>query len=706
MSISSPITGSAGFIKAGSGTLTLSGTDSQSGNITVSQGTLLYVDEAPNSSTSLSIASGATLELDVSTSPFAGDGANVTLGPSGDVTVSGNGTFLKTGAGILALNGSSFGHDVIFDLGVGSVIDVEGGTLRNGGFGGGDWTNNMASLTIASGATFDTWDGNAVTVDALNGSGTLTHTSHGGLQIVTLGIAGGSGTFSGIISDGEGAYTLGITKVGAGTEIFAGTGAYSGATSINSGTLQFAGSSSLPGATAVNLGAATLQISDDGAGSNGTINHTANSITLSTGTNADMISVGNNGGASTGNTVAFGALDNGTPNSSQATTINFTGSNGYLLSFTSLSLSGGGGQGTTLNPTGTSVTITGNVTNPMNYTGGNNYDTIDLDGTSTGNVIDGVISDSTIFTGTVNSGDTRLNKSNSSTWDLAGANTFHGPTNVYGGILELSNSLALQNTTLSDINGGSAIVFDSNVISHAFTFGGISGGGTLTLSDNASNPVALTIGNNGFTTTSSPNLTGSGSLTKIGDGTSTLTGQTSYTGGTVVSAGHLIFTNNQNANSNFVDNAILEFNTNGGTDALGNGTISGTGTLIKSGNNNLQFGYSGNMENISLSAGSLIDVQGGTLRNDYSNGNWTHNLASLQIENVATVDLWDSPGGITVDALNGNGTVQHTSYGGTEPFTVGVANGSGTFAGVITDSGGHALTFVKAGERNAETPPG
>jgi fibronectin-binding autotransporter adhesin len=697
VSFSSPITGSAGFIKAGSGTLILSGTDSQTGSITVSGGTLRYVDEAPDSSTSLSIAGGATLEFNVSTSPNAGDGANVALGPSGDVTVSGNGTFLKTGAGILALNGAGFGHDVAFDLGAGSLIDVEGGTLRNGGFGGGDWTHNMASLTIGSGGTFDAWDGNAVTVDALNGSGTLTHTSHGGTQIVTLGIAGGSGTFSGIVSDGAGGYALGITKVGAGTQVFAGNGVYSGATSINGGTLQFAGSSSLPVATAISLGAATLQVSDDGAGSNGIIDHTASSITLSTGTASDMISVGNNGGGSTGNTVAFGALSNGTPNSSQETTINFTGSNGYLLSFTSLSLSGGGGQGTTLNPTSTSVTITGNVTNPMNYSGGNNYDTIQLDGTSTENAIDGVISDSTIFTGTVNSGDTRLNKSNSSTWDLAGANTFHGPTNVYDGILELSNSLALQNTTLSDINGGAAIVFDSNVLSHAFTFGGISGGGTLALSDNASNPVALFIGNNGYTTTSSPNLTGSGSLTKIGDGTSTLTGQTSYTGGTVVSAGHLIFTNNQNANSNFVDNAILEFNTNNGTEALGNGTISGTGTLIKSGNNNLQFGYSGNVENISLSAGSLIDVQAGTLRNDYSNGNWAKNLASLQIESGATVDLWDSPGGITVDALNGSGSVQHTSYGGTEAFTVGVANGSGTFAGVITDTSGHALVFNKAG---------
>ena len=37
--------------------------------------------------------------------------------------------------------------------------------LTNGGWQELDWTNNKASMNIASGATFDIWDGQAVTID-------------------------------------------------------------------------------------------------------------------------------------------------------------------------------------------------------------------------------------------------------------------------------------------------------------------------------------------------------------------------------------------------------------------------------------------------------------------------------------------------------------------------------------------------------------
>ena len=69
----------------------------------------------------------------------------------------------------------------------------------------------------------------------------------------------------------------------------------------------------------------------------------------------------------------------------------------------------------------------------------------------------------------------------------------------------------------------------------------------------------------------------------------------------------------------------------------------------------------------------------------------------MYVASGGTLEMWDSGGGITVDALNGSGVVQHTSFGGTENFTVGVAGGSGTFSGLIQDLPGHALTLVKKG---------
>ena len=53
--------------------------------------------------------------------------------------------------------------------------------------------------------------------------------------------------------------------------------------------------------------------------------------------------------------------------------------------------------------------------------------------------------------------------------------------------------------------------------------------------------------------------------------------------------------------------------------------------------------------------GGLIDVEGGTLRNEYYRGDWTSNLASLNVASGATVDLWDCSTGISVDAPLGPG---------------------------------------------------
>ena len=213
----------------------------------------------------------------------------------------------------------------------------------------------------------------------------------------------------------------------------------------------------------------------------------------------------------------------------------------------------------------------------------------------------------------------------------------------------------------------------------------------------------LTVGvNNGSGTFDGTITNQSGSCTEPCQGrhgTQTLTGANTYTGGTTVQNGALIFVNNHSGSSNFstLSPGTLEFNVTSGQQQLGGGALTGNGTVVKSGAGELWLGANVATQSISMTGG-LIDVQGGLLRNEWGRGDWTDNKASLRVAAGATVDLWDSPGGITVDALTGSGVVTHTAFGAAENLTVGVNNGSGTFDGTITNQSGIiALNLVKTG---------
>jgi autotransporter-associated beta strand protein len=206
--------------KAGPGLLTLTAANNYSGGTTVNGGTLSFQNHAVPSG-GIVVNSNAVLQYNNSGS----------VTQSG-VALSGSGTIQKTGTGTLTFGG---GNAVDWNLGAGGLIDVEAGTLVGGNSIQDYWNGNLAGLKVASGATFNGVEANVV-VDALSGSGTISSGYPGaGYSNFTFGANGGSGTFSGVLTDAIGPGSF--VKTGNGTQVLSGTNTYTGGTTVNGGTL-------------------------------------------------------------------------------------------------------------------------------------------------------------------------------------------------------------------------------------------------------------------------------------------------------------------------------------------------------------------------------------------------------------------------------------------------------------------------------------
>ena len=223
-SITDTVGGPLGFVKLGGNTLTLSGDNTFSGGTEVIAGTLTVQNYSLPTGGSINVASGATLYYDTT----AGD---IEQQPT---TFTGGGTLLVDGGSSLMFDGAGSG-DVNVSFSPGALIDVAAGTLAGSSDASGQWANNCASLNVAAGATFDGGDG-AIFVDALTGDGIFEGGAGVGPITETIGVADGSGSFSGVIQDNNYG-PLAILKTGAGTQILYGDNTYTGGTAIVSGTL-------------------------------------------------------------------------------------------------------------------------------------------------------------------------------------------------------------------------------------------------------------------------------------------------------------------------------------------------------------------------------------------------------------------------------------------------------------------------------------
>jgi autotransporter-associated beta strand protein len=255
---------------------------------------------------------------------------------------------------------------------------------------------------------------------------------------------------------------------------------------------------------------------------------------------------------------------------------------------------------------------------------------------------------------------------------LSGNNSFSGGVTLGAGVLALGSANALGSTGTISFNGGTLQYSASNTTDYSGRF-----------STAASQQYR--VDTNGQSVTLGSDLTSvGGTLTKIGSGTLTLTGTNSYDGGTTVSGGRLVATTSQSLLTDVVNNAELEFVTNGGNYSF-SGTISGTGSLIKSGSEQL------NLEGANTYSGGTI-VAAGTL---------VGSAASLQgpIVNRGIVAFGFDGDGTYAGVISGSGSLE--VRGGNL-----IVTGTSVYTGATTISGGSRLAVNGALGSTAVTVQG
>ena len=261
-------TGTLAVTKLGTGTLTLSGSNTYTGGTRVSAG-VLSVNTIADSGTS-AIGTAGTLFLSGGTLAFTGTtgitaravtltvASGLDVATSGTLTlngaVSGGFNLTKTGNGLLVLGGTADNGDLrlnvtsgvvelnkttnatsravagIFAIANGATVKLTG-TNGDQIFGG---SNSTAYGIHGVAGTLDL-NGKSESTNFLNGTSTGVVDGSSGTPTLTVGEQNVSSTFAGTIKNTTG--TLGLTKIGSGTLTLSGNNSYSGVTAISAGIL-------------------------------------------------------------------------------------------------------------------------------------------------------------------------------------------------------------------------------------------------------------------------------------------------------------------------------------------------------------------------------------------------------------------------------------------------------------------------------------
>ncbi len=717
------ITGSSAVNKASAGTLTLSGANTFTGAFNANAGTTVLSGSL--ATTTLNIASGATF-TDVNgglvdatvatvngTLTLSGAGETITTlngASSGVVNVGGgfltvsNGTFagaingaqglVKNTAGTLTLSGSS---------GYTGTTDLNAGTLTLTG------STASRSVNVASGASLNDVNGGLAADATLTNAGTVTLSADDtiGAYVANSGTLAGAGRTltAATYALNNGAVVnanLGTGSLTAnGTVALNGTSAASAVT-ISSGTTTLGSAERLADTASVTiasgasliLGGAETIGSLNGAG---TLNNTAGTLTVSSGSFAGVIT-----GGSDVRKVSSGTLELAGANTFtgllavNAGTVTLTGS--LATNFITVA------SGATLNDVNAGLAATASVSNAgvINVTLDDTIDTLNNTGVINGpgtltaavyNLGNGSVINANLGSGTLVVTDAAiLNGTSAATLvDIT-------PT----GTLTLGSAERLLDTAVVNVNG-------ALILGGAETIGSLTGSGSVNLA--AGN---LTVSSGSF----SGVLSGANGLTKVSSGSLTLDGANTFAGafnangGTTTLNGSLAtLTVNvaSGASLNVVNGGLAAGATltNAGTVSLfaddtiatyvsENGVLNLNGFTLTAANYVLN---DGSVTNANLGAGNLITngtvaINGTSSATSVTIASGTTTLGSAErLADTATLTVSSGAslvlgGAETVTTLLGSGSVTTAPAA---QFTVS----DGTFSGTIAGDGG--LTKVSSG---------
>ena len=641
MTLTGVIAGTSGFIKQGANTLTVTATNTYTGATVVSAGTMIASGAIVSSA--ITVASGATMIASAAiTTPaisIASGGVFTFQVDSGirpyyaalpsPNQITGAGTLRKTGLGALDLSTNGFGTTMA--LSSGALIDIQAGILRNGQYQNSTWTNNLSNMTIAAGASFDTWNGAPVRINNLNGAGSIINGFASGTTL-TMGVDNGiGGNFTGNIT----AIGLGLVKDGTGTQTLSGTNTYTGTTTINAGILKLGSTNALPGGALSMPGFGILDLN----GFNASVSNISSSLPSAT-----IIDNAVSAGTSTLNITAFTTLiyclikDGPTRQIRvRITNANTNTSIFALASFNTFS----GGMVLANHVNGTRNWITAAVTGTPYGTGPitvgelatdkasfsfsnaatnalvtNNIIVNSALGTdvsgSTRNDAAGVTLSGTI---TANLADARFRSNNA-----AGTITLTGQVTCVFGLstaTSATNTVTLNNAGVANNYAGTTTIVSATTlrlgradqIPHGVGKGNVLIDGTLNLNgfnetinglgftttggivDNMSGTPTLTLGDNDAIANFSGvirNTAGTLAVTKIGTGTQTLSGINTYTGATTINAGTLLINGSTTIGSNMT---IASGATLGGTGTINGPITMSAGSILAPGNGGTNVGF-------------------------------------------------------------------------------------------------------------------
>jgi fibronectin-binding autotransporter adhesin len=592
------------LVKAGNGLLVLNGNNSYSGTTTITSGTL----QIGNGTSGEQLASPTVNDYGV----FAFNHAD-TLTFAG--AVSGSGSLVKQGAGLLALTGSnSFTGGTTIS---GGTLQIGDGLTTNGAMAGNILNNATLAFASPAASTIAGVISGAGGVEK-SGSGTVTlsafNTYTGGTTVNggTLALAGGNngiGVIRGVLTINPGA-EVNITT----HDVLGFSNSATGLSTLNiiGGVLNqsYPGNETVTG-VAINLTGGTMSAT----GANGDFDMFTNgfgntTITTSASSVLSVISAAVNfRSATTLITVASGSTPSGVDllasgtlegafgfNKAGPGVMQISGSNIYTGTAT---VSGGtlqtanngalgtGSAGLTL-AVGAVVDLYGYSPSVGAFNGGG---TVDLSKSGSSTLTVGGGGASGVFSGTIqnSTGMVGLAKTGAGTQFLSGTNTYTGGTFLSGGTLNFTPGAVPLAANSITFNGGALQWAASNTQDVSSAVAPIGAGGAG-------------IDTNGNNVTFASSLSGTGGLTKYGAGTLNMSVANTYSGATAISGGTLNVAHPlalQNSTVTVATNNSLSFSVSAATlGALsGVGNVNANGAALTVGGNGASTLYVGSLTN-------------------------------------------------------------------------------------------------------------